>query len=65
MLVQSPGQEDLLEENMAIHSSIPAWEIPWTEGHKDWDTTEWLNTKPPSFVALLWKPQETNIPEFP
>ena len=32
MLVQSPGQEDPLEENMAIHSSIPAWEIPWTEG---------------------------------
>ena len=25
------GQEDLLEEDMAIHSSILAWEIPWTE----------------------------------
>ena len=23
--------EDLLEEKMAIHSSILAWEIPWTE----------------------------------
>ena len=22
-----------LEEEMAIHSSIPAWEIPWTEEH--------------------------------
>ena len=29
--VQSPGREDLLEKEMAIHSSILAWEIPWTE----------------------------------
>ena len=29
--VQSPGQEDPLEEEMATHSSILAWEIPWTE----------------------------------
>ena len=26
-----PGREDPLEEVMAIHSSILAWEIPWTE----------------------------------
>ena len=26
-----PGQEDLLEEGMATHSSILAWRIPWTE----------------------------------
>ena len=30
-LVQSLGQEDLLEEKMATHSSILAWRIPWTE----------------------------------
>ena len=29
--VQSLGQEDLLEKEMAAHSSILAWEIPWTE----------------------------------
>ena len=29
--VQSLGQEDSLEEEMATHSSILAWEIPWTE----------------------------------
>ena len=29
--VQSLGQEDPLEEEMAIHSSILAWEIPGTE----------------------------------
>ena len=42
------GQEDPLEEEMATHSSILAWKIPWTEepgglnpwGHKglDWST---------------------------
>ena len=26
-----PGSEDLLEKEMATHSSIPAWEIPRTE----------------------------------
>ena len=29
--VQSLGQEDPLEEGMATHSSVLAWEIPWTE----------------------------------
>ena len=29
--VQSMGQEDPLEEEMATHSSILAWRIPWTE----------------------------------
>ena len=28
--VQSLGQEDLLEKEMATHSSILAWRIPWT-----------------------------------
>ena len=26
-----PGWEDLLEDGLATHSSIPAWRIPWTE----------------------------------
>ena len=29
--VQSRGQEDLLEKEIATHSSILAWRIPWTE----------------------------------
>ena len=29
--VQYLGQEDLLEKEMATHSSILAWKIPWTE----------------------------------
>ena len=47
--VRSLGQEDLLEEGMANHSSILAWRIPWTEkstvgysprDHIESDTTE-------------------------
>ena len=37
--VKSLGREDPLEKKMAIHSSILAWEIPWTEdpgGHRTW-----------------------------
>ena len=48
MQVQSLGREDPLEEEMATHSSILAWEIPWTEepgglqsrGHKESDVNE-------------------------
>ena len=29
--VQSLGHEDFLEKEMATHSSILAWKIPWTE----------------------------------
>ena len=29
--VQSLGWEDLLEKEMATHSNILAWKIPWTE----------------------------------
>ena len=47
---QSLGREDALEEEMATHSSLLAWRIPWTEepgglqstGHrvtKEMDTT--------------------------
>ena len=41
--VQSLGQEDLLEKEMATHSSTLAWRIPRTEepgGHKALDMTE-------------------------
>ena len=29
--VRFPGQEDPLEKEIATHSNILAWEIPWTE----------------------------------
>ena len=49
--VQSLGQEDPLEKEMATHSSILAWRIPWTEESdrlqsmdvKELDTTEQLS----------------------
>ena len=31
MRIRSLGQEDRLEEEMATHSSMLAWKIPWTE----------------------------------
>ena len=51
MQIQSLGWEYPLEKEMATHSSILAWKIPWTEapgglqsmgggGHKESDTTE-------------------------
>ena len=30
-MVQSLGREDPLEQEMVTHSSVLAWEIPWTE----------------------------------
>ena len=57
--VRSLGQEDLLEKEMATHSSILAWEIPRTEEsgglHSLWNckesnTTEWLTLY---FLSLL------------
>ena len=47
--IQPLGQEDPLEEEMAAHSSVLAWRIPWTErslvgyspkGSKEWGMTE-------------------------
>ena len=32
MYNQSLGQEDPLEKEIATHSSVLAWEIPWTDG---------------------------------
>ena len=41
--LQSLGQEDPLEEELATHSSMLAWEIPWTDElgrlQSEWDTT--------------------------
>ena len=49
--VRSLGREDALEKEMATHSGILAWKIPWTEepgshsplGHKELGTTERLH----------------------
>ena len=31
-VIRSLGREDPLEKEMATHSSVHAWRIPWTEG---------------------------------
>ena len=50
-LGRSPGWQDPLEKDMTIHSSVLAWEIPWTEepgglqswGYKQLYTTEHIH----------------------
>ena len=50
--VQSLGREDPLQKEMATHSSILAWRIPWTVslvgyspwGDKESDMTKWMST---------------------
>ena len=51
VMFRSLGWENSVEKEMAVHSSILAWRIPWTEepsrlhsslGHKESDTTEQL-----------------------
>ena len=42
--VQSLGQEDLLEKQMATHSSTLAWKIPWMDEPGESDMTEQLHS---------------------
>ena len=66
MWVLSLGREDPLEKEMATHSSILAWEIPWTE-EPGWATVHGvasvghdLATKPPSTADSLCCVVESN-----
>ena len=43
--VQSLGQEDPLEKEIATHSSILAWEIPWTEEPSGLQSMGWKNSQ--------------------
>ena len=62
MQVQSLGQKDPLEKEMATHFRILAWEIPWTEelacyspwGCKELDTTEQLNSIKQTNGKMFW-----------
>ena len=59
-LVWSLGEEDPLEKEMATHSSLLAWEVPWTEdlvdyspwGRKKVDMTVHANT---SIAYHVWR----------
>ena len=51
-----PGQEDPLEKEMATHSSIHAWKIPWTEEpggllSMGLQSQTWLSTHAHTYVA--------------
>ena len=53
--VQPLGREDPLEEEMATHSRILAWETPWTEGPSGLQSIvrhDWV-TKQVSFYLIL------------
>ena len=64
--VQSLGQEDPLEEEMATHSSIVAWKIQWTEKpgglqskglqrvRHDWARTPQKGKKSAKYTMILW-----------
>ena len=70
--VQFLGQEDLLEKEMATHSNILAWKIPWMEnlvGYSPWgckesDTTERLHFLScySSFWRRKWQPTPVFLP---
>ena len=59
--VRSLGREEPLEKEMATHSSILAWRIPWTEelgglqstGRKELDTTERLHFPVHKSISLF------------
>ena len=69
--VRSLGWEDPLEKEMATHSSILAWRIPWTEelgglqstGHKESDTTERLHFHFLSALPSTYPPSSSYVLE--
>ena len=53
--VQSLGQEDSLEKEIATHSSTLAWKIPWVEEHGGLHTVHWVaksQTRLSDFTSL-------------
>ena len=59
MWVRPLGQKDCLEEEVATHSSIPAWKIPWKRslvGYSPWSQQEsGLSTHAHS-LSFAWLP---------
>ena len=69
--VQSLRGEDLLEKSMAIHSSILAWRIPWTEepgglqGRRESDTIERLTLSLSQFQLRPWRSTTKELVQCP
>ena len=56
---QSLGWEDPLEKEMAAHSSILGWRIPWTEGPGGLQSVEWQRVGHSLATnAILMRPQQ-------
>ena len=72
MQVQSLGQEDPWEKEMATHSSILVWEIPWTEelagqsprGCKELDMTQQVNNNNNYGFGITKLSQDFNSQKF-
>jgi len=58
----SLGQEDPLEKEMATHSSILSWEIPWTEELSGY--SPWGQTQPSDYKTDLTQPRTLSFPLF-
>ena len=54
--IQSLGWEDPLEQEMATHSSILAWKIPWTEDPVGLESMESKRVRHDSCVCLSQAP---------
>ena len=63
--VWSLGREDLLEKEMATHSSILAWEIPWTEDPRRLQSMGLqrveYNLVTKQYSAVMWNFKTLNI----
>ena len=55
--VQSLGQEDPLEQEIATHSSILTWKIPWMEGPGGLQSMESRRVRHNSHVCLSQAPK--------
>ena len=70
--VQSLGREDPLEEEMATHTSVPAWRVPWRKepgrlqswSHRESDTAEWACIHP-LFMQLVRMERTSEVIESP
>ena len=59
--VRSLGREDRLDKEMATHSSILAWTIPWMEEPSPWGRKESDTTERPYYL-FNWKQSDSMSP---
>ena len=64
--VQSLGWEDLLEKEMATHSSVLAWKIPWTEepGYRLQSMGSQSRTRLSDFTFTFFQGTRSHMPQL-